>query len=486
MVFVQKVLKGLFTSGGFRGSVLTLLTGTSIALIAAYFAKPILARLYSPEAFGLADVFVSLVSILVPVASLRYEDALMLPEEEEDAAGILRLSFLLSLIISALSVALIVWRQNISEWLGAPDLAPWLWLVPLTLLIVRAGKLAESWLVRLKQFRPISVAQIARTSVMVSTRIGAGIPAVGAGVGGLIVGFIIGNLASTGLVLNRLGRTRFSFFGSSPSSSLLRIARRYRHFPFFTLPSTFLSALLSRLPFLLLIVFFDKTVVGYFGMAFSALLVPLSLIGMAISQVFFIHAAEAKNPSELSELTSGVYRRLIMIGLFPTIVLLLAGPDIFDVVFSHAWRPAGEYVQRLAPWLFFTALASPLTRLFDVLERQRLDLAISFFMLGFLSLALVIGGRLGNPLQCMLLIGLTGMGVRVAQIGILLHLGTVSLRSMILPFLRYAFYACPAIIGLLIMLNFNNPLMTTLTAASGGVVFGLFVLWRDDILQLKS
>src|SRR5690625_391166 len=92
----QKLL-GLFSDTGFRGPVLSLMSGSGITLAAAYFAQPILTRIYGPEAFGVSDYFVGVMAILTPVASLRYEDAVMTPERDRDAGHVIWLSAILSM-----------------------------------------------------------------------------------------------------------------------------------------------------------------------------------------------------------------------------------------------------------------------------------------------------------------------------------------------------------------------------------------------------
>ncbi|QXD14855.1 oligosaccharide flippase family protein [Rhodocaloribacter litoris] len=473
----------LFAPGSFRTSVLTLLSGTALALALAYLARPVLTRLYTPAAFGLADVFVALVGMLLPLASLRYEDALMLPEDDREAVSVLGLSALLTGAFVLVTAGLLFWRDDLAAWLGAPALAPWLWLLPPALLAMRAAKLAEVWLTRNKRFRPISAGQVTQTATMVLTRIGAGLPPWRAGAGGLIGGFVLGHAAAAvvlaGAVLYRSAPLLRNALRWTP---MWAAARRYRRFPAFSMPSALLGALVTRLPFLLLLAFFDQAVVGHFGLAFNALLIPLSLIGGAVAQVFFVHAAEAHRHGTLPDLTATVHRRLVMAGLFPTLALLLAGPDVFAFVFSEAWRTAGSYVQRVGPWLFLSAVASPLTRLFDVLERQRLDLLTSLLMFLVLVGALVIGGRSGNAGFCLLLVGIAGGAARLGQLLVLLRLGAVPWPAVLRPYGRYLLLGLPGLGLIAAALPAGHPWLTTLALAAGGLTYGLLVLRYDRLL----
>ena len=82
----------------FGRNVLTLMTGTTIAQAIPVAITPILTRLYTPEDFGLLAVFVAFSTILGSISSGRYELAIMLPENDEDAINIAALCFLLSII----------------------------------------------------------------------------------------------------------------------------------------------------------------------------------------------------------------------------------------------------------------------------------------------------------------------------------------------------------------------------------------------------
>src|SRR5690606_15395058 len=103
----------LFSSEGFRGPVLTLLSGSSVALVVGYLARIVIARLCVPEEVGLAAYYRGLLLVLVTFSSLRSDDALLLPEDDKEAAGILSVSFLILLGFTALFSLALLWRDEI-------------------------------------------------------------------------------------------------------------------------------------------------------------------------------------------------------------------------------------------------------------------------------------------------------------------------------------------------------------------------------------
>lgn len=474
----------LFSVEGFRGPVLTLLSGAVLAMGIAFVLQPVLTRLYTPAEFGVANYFVAILTILMPLASFRYEDAVMIPDDDRDAAGVLRLSFILVLLTSSLCLLLIPWRETLAERAGVPGLAPWVLLIAPTLLFMRLGKISEVWLSRKKNFRIITSSQVAGSLTTVGTRITAGTALFNAGAGGLIGGFLVGYVVSFFIYgFNLLKSSSNLLFRAFRLKELASTAKRFRRFPLYSTPSALLSAFVARLPLLLLPQFFNEAVLGLFGLATNVLSVPLSLIGGAVAQVFFVHAAEANRSGGLANLTRTVHTRLVMIGIFPALALILAGPDVFGIVFGAPWREAGRYAGYLAPWLFLTSVASPLTRLFDVLERQRADLATSTLMFLLLATALLAGGMSGDLYRTLFYVGLAGAGVRLVQILVMLSLAGLRKRDMALPYVKYGLYGLITLAPVLVAYRYQQPWLMLILTSLGGMSYYGFVIWRDKLLH---
>ena len=82
-------------------TISTLVSGTAAAHLLTSLAIPINTRLYTPDDFNTFSVFSSIVAILAPVACLRYDAAIVLPDSDEDAASLLYASFLSALGVAA-------------------------------------------------------------------------------------------------------------------------------------------------------------------------------------------------------------------------------------------------------------------------------------------------------------------------------------------------------------------------------------------------
>ena len=67
----------------------TLIIGTVIAQLIPIAIQPFLRRYFSAEDFGIAAIFSALVGMGVSAANLKYENAIVLPEKEEEATHLL-------------------------------------------------------------------------------------------------------------------------------------------------------------------------------------------------------------------------------------------------------------------------------------------------------------------------------------------------------------------------------------------------------------
>ncbi|MEM6327707.1 MAG: oligosaccharide flippase family protein, partial [Bacteroidota bacterium] len=337
----------------FGRSVLALVGGGAVAHAVVFAARPILTRLYSPEAFGVLGLFVAMASLLSVLATLRYEDAVVLPERHEDAHAVVALAWGAALAVCGIAALALVPREVIAEALGAPDLRPFVPWVPLVALLFAYGNGAQAWLGRTHAFRLIAVGIGAQSLATVGVQLaGAGTEAAG-----LVAGVAAGAVAfALVLVVPTL---RQGVLRELVPAEVARVARRYSRFPRLGLPASALGQIGARLPPLALGAWFGTATVGYFGLASMAVLVPLALVADSVGQVYGVHAAEAHRGGTLAALTRDTFRGLVGWIAYPVAAAALVGPMLFALVFGAEWETAGVYSRSLAPWLALSALVPP-------------------------------------------------------------------------------------------------------------------------------
>lgn len=84
-------------------------SGTALAQGITILSVPVLSRIYAPESFGIAALFGSIVIILSIISGLRYELAIILPENDSDGFALFLLHAGLSVLSGAIT-GLIFWE----------------------------------------------------------------------------------------------------------------------------------------------------------------------------------------------------------------------------------------------------------------------------------------------------------------------------------------------------------------------------------------
>ncbi len=475
-------------STSFVADALKLLSGSVFAQVLSLAASPLLARLYGPEAFGLSALFTSITGLVAVVVCLRYELAIMLPESDEEAANLFAGSLAVALLMTLLTVP-IVWLGGplIVRLLNAPELAPYLWLIPIVTFfggIAMGHPALNYWSTRWRRFGRLSGTRAISSTVTTATEIGAGFAGYITG-GSLIGARVAGSIVSTlFLAVQTFRDDGRLLLGSLRWRGVLAGLKQHYKFPLYTTWSSLLNTVSSQLPAFLLSAFFSPAVVGFYALGYRLLGLPMSLFGGSISQVFFQRAAEARLKGTLAVLVENAFRRLVMFGTFPIMLLTIIGRDLFVVAFGERWAEAGVYTQILSTWVFFQLMSGPLSTLFSVLERQEMGLRVNMLLIITRFLALGIGGLLGNARLALALYsasGILGYGWMCIWI---LKASKVS-RAQILQVLFKYLGVSMAIVLPLALVKFllpAPPLLSLLTAAIAGGVYAYFLIRNEPQL----
>jgi lipopolysaccharide exporter len=437
---------------GFAADVVKLASGTAAAQVLTVGAAPILTRLFSPADFGTATVFGAVSGILVSIACLSYETAILLPKEDADATGLFGLSCLACVALSGVCAAVCVaFRRSIESalrWHGVPG---WPWLMALTTLLGGFAAALGYWHSRKGRFGRISWARVAGSAAGTVVQLGEG--ALGAATpAGLVHGTVAASAATFVMQGVQLGRrdARQILDGQSVGR-MWAMALRYRKFPLLTSWSTLLNSISWQLPALLLSYFFNSAIVGFYALGFRMLQLPMGLVGNSIAQVFFQRAARAKHEGTLAEVVRGVYDTLLDFGLLPMAVLGIAGPDIFTSILGPHWHEAGVYAQILAPWTLVWFISSPLHDLFSVLEMQGLGLWMDGNIFVSRLVSLMVGGWLGSPRTAVALFAGTGVLVYGYMVIVAMARAGVDRTAVLKWTARKALAVVPACAALLLL-----------------------------------
>lgn len=369
-----------------------MISGTAFGPVLNVLIMPVLSRLYTPEDFGILAVFNAALTVLVTFPGLRYESAIPLPEDDDDAKDLQLLSLALTVAASAVTaVAVWLFSSQIAALLNAEQLAPYLWLLPLALFGAGVFKVVSYWNVRLKRFGDLARASVARPTAMAAVSILLGL--VRMGQLGLVVGSFAGQAcAALTIVLLAVWRDGRQLLRAIRPERILELMRIYRQFPLYQLPAALLNACSQQVSLIVMAALYDMTIVGHYGVARRIFSVPMFILVQAVAQVFLQRTAEEYNRGgDLRQLVLRLYRKLFYIGIIPTLLLFALAPWACSVALGAEYAAAGEYTRLLIPWLFLAFISSPTSCVFSVLDRQNIMLGYIVVLLAARMLAVWAG-----------------------------------------------------------------------------------------------
>lgn len=393
-------LRKRLPQGAFARNVAVLAGGTALAQAVTVLVSPLLTRLYNPAEFGTYMVYTSVLSVLVVLASLLYDQAVPLPEEERTAAHLLVLALGGVLSMSVL-VTLAVWLFGapLVRWAQADAWASWLWVLPFGVLGGGTYLALSSWAVRRQRFGVLATTKWQQSGTLVGGQLGLGW--LGAGTFGLLFGDVLGRVAGSGTLLRQVVRADAALLRSVTRAELWAVARRYRRFPLLTGPSTLLNLLGLQLPVLLLAGLYGPLIVGLYALAQRVLGMPVQVLATSVAEVYMAELARVRHtaPERMRPLFLRTCRNMLLLGLPFAGVLVLLAPAAFGWVFGSDWTEAGRYVQVLAVVFVCQLVANAVSPTVIVLERQGLHVIRELVRIGLLlgALAVAAGGAL-SPL----------------------------------------------------------------------------------------
>lgn len=352
--------------------VLTVLGGALGAQALPLLAAPLITRLCTPAEMGAFSVWLGVVAVAAIGATLRLETAMVVdhaPEAQQTCFGVV----CDTATITACVVTLIA---GIGHLAGGPMFAALPWSAILTLGVgTWLTAMFQTTLAYATSHRAFGKAARARV-------IGAGtialaqlalLYATGGGLA-LLAGQLIG-LAAGLIAAQRLLAPPPLRSGTSITSAGRAYLHRHRAFWRFSLPSNLLNALVGQLPLLMIGMRHGPVAAGLFALTQRVLAAPISLLAASVLEVFKRQSVhDFQTLGNCSHAYRYTFKTLLLLGIGPSVVLFLFSPTLFASMFGEAWRPAGALAQILAPLYFLNFIASPLSYVFFVAGKQKIEL----------------------------------------------------------------------------------------------------------------
>ena len=367
-----------------------LFSANVVAQAIGLLVYPILTRLYAPEDFGLLSLFTSISGVLIILSTLGYQEAIVLPKEEEEAHAVAHLSFFLIAITTLVLICSIPFAGQIAGIFNSPKLENYYWLLPFYVLIVGIWNVLNYWYIRQRAYNRISGYQMTQSFFSSGYKLGFGF--MGWLSGGLIVASVLSSLCSL-IISFSLGFKKF--IRPLPvwrKEKIRQVAVQYANFPKFSMPHSLINYVAGQLPVLLLTPFFTAHEIGLWSMAVTLSFVPISMLTNALFQVLYQRISEMVNDRRS---IAKVHKRFTLLALV-VLIPLFAGlsfvlPAITEWVLGDGWRITGVYIRWMLPWLLCVFLCGSVGYLYSIFYKQKYGLYFEIVIAVARLIALCIG-----------------------------------------------------------------------------------------------
>lgn len=337
-----------------------------------------LSRIYDPASVGLWALFLGIGFAVQFLAGLHYDLALVMVDDDRDAAHLT----LLAIGVSTVMAVLFVIGLKLFLLMGLPwvpdAVAAFSWTFLPYIICYGIYNAGTAWGIRKQRYRWLMVT---RVSVPLFTLILQFLfrdnEMVGNGlILGTIVTYAIIALWCAGFLFKPL-KELLAGHMQNGFRTMRALARRESGFPTLSIPRALIVSFANQAVVVLLGLFYSLPVVGAFNLAYRALYAPMLLIGGALAQAIMpsLSQSRATIKNLESQLTS-IVRILGWIYIPALLFIVIYGPHVFVFVFGEQWGQAGRYAGYLTMAMFGTALTMWFEKIFDILHRQKLHLVL--------------------------------------------------------------------------------------------------------------
>ena len=401
----------------------TLLSGSLIAQGIAFLAYLVLGRLFTPDDFGLYNIFYSYIEVLIILSTCKYELAIVIADSDDEATALTRLTLQFNAIVSALLllIALLLALFHVTP----SSLPPQLYLlIPPMVFFCGTTRVYTFLFNRYKHYRQIATSEVVTSlggtllKILFGLLNGAmqlfhtlGLPL------GTILGKVAGNIYYRFQVKKYELRTEKSL--PNPNTSyFIALSSSFKNFPLYTMPKELVSSFSANLPFLWLSVYFDNALIGLFGLALTFTMRPVGILANAFEKVFY--ASYSEKVRQHQPLWRDTLRFTLALNAVVVPVVVVAfffAEPLFTFLFGAKWVGTGYYVRCIIPWLVVLLNANSLAFVANIFSTQRIDFFFQIAQLLLRIAALWIGISQGNFRLAILLFCAVSTAVQLLQWG---------------------------------------------------------------------
>ena len=331
-------------------------------------ATPLLTRLYLPEHFGVAALFLSAVQIVGSFCTWRFDRTVPNARSEIEAQVLCAFGMLACMSISCIIFFMISYNPaDVIGLVGLDVLGSAIYLLPCALLATGIVELCGAWYARDTHLKPVSRGVVVYSVVYLSCGLLLGV--LGIGVYGLVGSAVVALGCQVATLLYFGGFSLQSI--KKISIDLRQIFLRHVNVASTAALVTLVNTISFALPVLLFSHIFLLSEVGLYVLMTRLVATPLGVITKSLSISFWSRSAELARENRF-DIVWSLYLRVTL-----SLSILAVGIACFCLLVNRYiafflgdnWSDAGPVLVASIPYLVGLAIASPTNHLF-VLKKQ--------------------------------------------------------------------------------------------------------------------
>jgi len=352
-------------------------------------ALPVISRLYGPEEYAVWALVLAAAGIFGGIACFRYELAIVIPPEDEEASALfwwcVVSSFCMGLFVAL--GAFVLFSPGISLLVDAKNSIFYTLYAPLLIIAMGVTLSLQYWTIRQQSFAINSISQLGMAGVTLAVQVGYAVLYDGQA-GGLLAGSLVGQLVAVlVLCLGNVYTETLPGISRHIFAKIPQVLKQHAKFLKYSTPYSLFGTLRARASIYVLALFLSPRDVGLYAFAYRILNFPVSLISSALRPVIFQEAA-AKGSAALEHKINHILRWLAVLVTPFVVIYFFYAEELFSLFFGEKWVDAEYYGKFFILPVFTLLFCNWMDRIMDVIGQQRLTMImeIAFSVLSIVGL----------------------------------------------------------------------------------------------------
>ncbi|WP_417283177.1 lipopolysaccharide biosynthesis protein [Comamonas sp.] len=356
----------------FWKNVSSVFAGTLVAQSIPIIGSLFIARIFAPSEFGEFSTWLAIVTFVSIVVTLRFEAMLAIAADGMDRVKAVFIIFAVTIMTAVLIFICMIaasFFPSIRHYF--PGSAALLLMIVPAALCLALNQIWQTWAAAEGLYSKLNAMRLVQASTLVLAQIGIGFKYPAA------ISLVVGFVAATGIAF----LCSIKLMPSCIDTQFFRVIEfkkffsRYKSFPLYALPADAINTAAGQLPVLVISYRFGHEVAGYLALTMRVLGAPIGLVGKAVLDVFKRYAIQSiQKTGNCQSLYIKTLMSLLLASIFLVAGTVFLAEDIFRVAFGAEWIPASRMAIWLLPMFAMRMIASPLSYMAYLVERQHIDL----------------------------------------------------------------------------------------------------------------